>query len=142
MHMQIIFPHIELHSIESSFENMPHYHEEHYQITVPLRGSCHFVHENRKLALAAGDGLVLNPQDRHSFHLGPEDKVIIFKINDHSLHPSNALNPPELEQRYRFNPSELSVFFAAMDVLPVYSRAFRSSGNGGKGSRCSNTYIA
>ncbi|MBJ6364036.1 helix-turn-helix domain-containing protein [Paenibacillus sp. GCM10012307] len=108
--MQIILPHVELHSIESSFANMPHCHEEHYQITVPLRGSCHFVHENRELALAAGDGLMLHPQDLHSFYLGPKDKVIIFKINDHCLHPASALNLPDPEQRYRFNPSELSGF--------------------------------
>lgn len=110
MHMQIVYPRLELHSIENCFENVPHLHAEHYQITVPLQGTCYFTHESREVALRAGEGLLLRPQDTHSFHIGSQDRVVIFKINDRSLFPFGVEGLPEPAQQHRFNVTELNVF--------------------------------
>lgn len=123
MHMQIVYPRLELHSIENCFENTPHLHPEHYQITVPIQGTCYFSHENREVPLLAGEGLLLRPQDKHSFYIGSQDRVIIFKINDHSFFPSGMEGGPEPAQQQRFNVPELSLF------LQRWSASFFMSSN-------------
>jgi len=110
MHMQIVFPQLELHSIESSFTNVPHTHPAHYQMTIPIRGYCHFTHKNKVRKLVAGEGLLLPPEDQHHFHQGPEDGIIIFQINDNSLYPADVSSFPEPNYKYEFNPTEVSAF--------------------------------
>ncbi|MCR8660180.1 AraC family transcriptional regulator [Paenibacillus endoradicis] len=110
MHMKIIFPQLELHSIESNFTNDPHVHPAHYQMTIPLRGHCQFTHKSKERKLIAGEGLLLPPQNQHNFHQGAEDGIIIFQINDDSLYPADASSFPEPKYKYEFNPTEVSGF--------------------------------
>jgi len=110
MHMKIIFPQLELHSIESSFNNDPHDHSTHYQMTIPIRGNCHFTHKNKNSTLAAGEGLLLPPSDQHYFNQGPQDGIIIFQIANESLYPADATYFPEPKYKYEFDPLELSTF--------------------------------
>lgn len=110
MHMQIVFPQLELHSIESSFENVPHDHADHYQMTIPLRGSCRFTHAGKERELAAGEGLLLPPRDRHYFVQGPEDGVVIFIIRDSSLYPADTRSFTEPPPQANFDPLSVAAF--------------------------------
>lgn len=110
MHMKIIFPQLELHSIESNFINDPHVHPAHYQMTIPIRGHCHFTYKSKERKLVAGEGLLLPPQDQHHFRQGSEDGIIIFQINDNSLYPAEASSFPEPKYKYEFDPTEVSAF--------------------------------
>lgn len=123
MHMQIIFPQLELHSIESSFTNDPHIHPSHYQMTIPIRGHCHFTHRSKERKLVAGEGLLLPPQSEHNFYQGSEDGIIIFQINDDSLYPAEASSLPEPKYKYEFDPTAVSAF------LHQWSSSFFPSGN-------------
>ncbi|RJE86972.1 AraC family transcriptional regulator [Paenibacillus sp. 1011MAR3C5] len=80
--MQIILPNIELHKIENEFVNIPHAHHHEYQITVPIKGSCEFHYESRYMELRAGEGLVVNPADRHCFQMGNDSGIIIVIAKD------------------------------------------------------------
>ena len=122
MHMQIIFPQVELHSIERSFTNAPHIHPAHYQMTIPIRGHCHFTHKSKEKKLVAGEGLLLPPYSEHNFYQGPEDGIIIFQINDNSLYPTDASSFPEPKNKYVFDPASISAF------LHQWSSSFFLSG--------------
>jgi len=87
--MKMNFTQLELYRIESEFENFPHRHEQQFQVTVPIRGTCYFTHENKERILTAGEGLILQPNDKHSLHLGADAGIIILKVDEQSLHPSS-----------------------------------------------------
>jgi len=111
MHMKIELSQLELHRIENRFENVPHLHEQQFQITVPVRGRCSFTHENRHWVLGVGDGLVLHPRDRHSLQLEAGDGLIIIIANERGLHQEEGGAGREYALRQQFNPQELSSFF-------------------------------
>ncbi len=110
MHMQIIFPQLELHSIESKFINDPHVHPTHYQMTIPIRGHCNFTYKNKERKLIAGEGLLLPPESEHHFYQGFEDGIIIFQIDDESLYPADSTSFPEPKSKYAFDPIHVSAF--------------------------------
>jgi len=120
--MKIIFPQLELHSIESNFTNDPHIHPAHYQMTIPIRGHCHFTHKSKERKLVAGEGLLLPPQDQHHFHQGPDDGIIIFQINEDSLYPADSSFFSEPKYKYEFDPTKVSAF------LQRWSSSFFVSG--------------
>ena len=104
MHMKIVLPQLELHKIESTFENTPHEHDEQYQVTIPVQGTCFFTHENKAVKLPAGEGLILHPRDRHSFHIGHDASVIIIRVKDQCIH--------DQYQDKRFDPASRQSFDA------------------------------
>ncbi|MFP3391637.1 helix-turn-helix domain-containing protein [Brevibacillus sp. SIMBA_040] len=65
---------------------MPHEHDEQYQVTIPVQGTCFFTHENKAVKLPAGEGLILHLRDRHSFHIGHDASVIIIRVKDQCMH--------------------------------------------------------
>ncbi|RJX40563.1 AraC family transcriptional regulator [Paenibacillus pinisoli] len=83
--MQIILPNIELHKIENEFTNIPHAHRHEYQITVPIKGSCEFHYESRQMELRAGEGLVVQPADRHCFRMSNDSGIIIVIAKDERI---------------------------------------------------------
>lgn len=111
MQMQMILPQLELHRIETKFENMPHVHEDQFQLTIPVQGTCFFTHENKELTLAPGNGLFIHPNDKHSFHIGPDASVIIIRVHDQSLHPKAISERREPALRQQFDLAELGNFF-------------------------------
>lgn len=78
MHIQVSFPQLEVHRIVDRFENTIHAHDGQYQVTIATSGTCYFTHENRKLKLEAGEGVLLRPSDRHSFHIDDDAAVLIL----------------------------------------------------------------
>ncbi|MDF2669399.1 MAG: putative transcriptional regulator, partial [Paenibacillus sp.] len=73
-------PRLELWKIEHSFSNDSHVHDNYYQVTVPVYGSCRFEVENRSLLLESGEALIHCPNDRHSFQLEDGEGVVIFQL--------------------------------------------------------------
>ncbi|GIP26722.1 hypothetical protein J23TS9_18520 [Paenibacillus sp. J23TS9] len=108
MRIEMILPQLEIHKISNSFENVTHAHEDQYQMTIPIQGTCHFTYENKQLALPPGDGLILHPQDRHSFHIGSGDSVMIIRIKDQSLYPKTATKWRELGLRQPFDQAKVN----------------------------------
>lgn len=78
MHIQVNFPQLEVHRIVNRFENTIHAHDEHYQVTIATSGTCYFTHENRRMRLQAGEGVLLRPSDKHSFHIDDDAAVLIL----------------------------------------------------------------
>ncbi|WP_248926683.1 helix-turn-helix domain-containing protein [Paenibacillus hamazuiensis] len=113
MQMQIKLPQLELYKFEDGYENAPHAHDNEFQITIPIYGTCRFTHEHRTYELAAGESLVQHPADRHSFQIGHSSGVIIFKINERGLlqPDAGAQRRIELDFRQRFDPAEVSQYF-------------------------------
>ncbi|EFM08636.1 transcriptional regulator, AraC family [Paenibacillus curdlanolyticus YK9] len=111
MHMQIKLPQLELHKIVNRFENVPHAHESDYQLTIPTHGTCHFTYENKQVTLSAGEGLLLHPRDRHSFHLNDEAGVIIVVVKDQRLQPLMDIRRDEQAVRHHFEPTVITRYF-------------------------------
>lgn len=109
--MQIILPQLEVHRFSSSFENTPHTHDDQYQITIPLQGTCHFTHEHKYLALPPGEGIVLQPRDRHSFHIGDGTGVVVIRIRPESLYPGDLAVHKEPRYRKQFDVNRVSRVF-------------------------------
>jgi len=108
MQIQVVMTQLELHKIDNEFENSPHIHDNQFQVTMLTRGTCYFRHDNKELALSAGDGLIMHPQDRHSFYMEPDASLIIMKVNDQSLYPSTLVERLQSGFQYRCDPSEVS----------------------------------
>ncbi|GGG66901.1 AraC family transcriptional regulator [Paenibacillus radicis (ex Gao et al. 2016)] len=108
MQMQIILPELELHKIENEFYNSPHSHDNRYQITVPVKGSCDFNYENRDMALGTGEGLILSPADRHSFHMGSDSSIIIVIAKDDRIGRAFESTPAKLRP---FDPADMLGYF-------------------------------
>lgn len=106
--MQIILPDIELHKIENEFVNIPHAHNHHYQITVPIKGSCEFHYETRNLELRAGEGLVVDPAERHSFQMSNESGIIIAIVKDELIGQACPLEQTKLRP---FAPAAMLSYF-------------------------------
>jgi len=111
MHMKIVLPQLELHKIDNTFENTPHVHDDQFQVTIPVQGTCFFTHENKPVKLAAGEGLILHPRDSHSFHIGSDASVIIIRVKDQCLNEQlqNRRFDPALRQQ--FDPVAWTMLF-------------------------------
>jgi AraC family transcriptional regulator len=77
MQIQLTLPDIEVVQIANAFENLPHTHDGHYQLTIPTHGTCYFTHENKQMTLVPGEALLLHADDRHCFHIGDDAGVIV-----------------------------------------------------------------
>ncbi|WP_212984899.1 AraC family transcriptional regulator [Paenibacillus cineris] len=111
MRMQIVMPQLEVHRFSSPFENTPHKHDDQYQITIPLQGTCHFTHEHKQLALPPGEGILLQPSDRHSFYIGDGTGVVVIRIRPESLYPGDSSVYSEPRHRKQFDVSRVSRVF-------------------------------
>jgi len=108
MIVQITTPLIELWRIDGEFSNQPHVHESEYQVTVPIRGHCHFTLENKNYRLRDGGALIQHPGERHSFLADSMSGLIIFKIRREGMGGSAQRPGFEWEARQQFDPMQLS----------------------------------
>ncbi|NOU93713.1 helix-turn-helix domain-containing protein [Paenibacillus sp. LMG 31456] len=121
MIVQISTPQLELWRIEGEFINLPHSHENEYQITIPIHGACLLTQENKNYRLVDGSGLVQHPQDQHYFEIGVQSGVLIFKVNQNSLKELTRREEIEFSLRQQFDPSFLSEKFRKwMSTLLAY----------------------
>ncbi|MCR8633708.1 helix-turn-helix domain-containing protein [Paenibacillus radicis (ex Xue et al. 2023)] len=121
MIVQITTPQLELWRIEGEFVNLPHFHDNEYQITIPIYGSCLLTQENKNYRLVDGSGLVQHPQDHHYFEIGTQSSVLVFKINQNSLKELARSEEIEFALRQQFDPSFLSEKFRKwMSALLAY----------------------
>ncbi len=111
MYMKIILPQLELHKIESTFENTPHVHDDQFQVTIPVQGTCFFTHESKAVKLPAGEGLILHPRDRHSFHIGPDAGVIIIRVKDGCMYDQEREKGFDPALRQQFDPVAWTMLF-------------------------------
>lgn len=111
MQMQMILPKLELHKIENEFVITSHAHEDQFQLNIPIHGTCFFTHENKEIVLAAGEGLLLHPRDKHSFSMGEDSSLMIIRVNDQSIYPTTEGERKEPAFRQQFDPIELSDYF-------------------------------
>lgn len=109
--MQIILPRVEIHRFYSSFENTTHAHEDQFQITIPMKGTCHFNHEHKCLSLPPGEGIVLMPRDLHSLHIGDGSSLVIIRIRQESMYPPELPDQREPRYRQRFDVKRVSRCF-------------------------------
>lgn len=63
----------------------PHTHEDWYQFTLSLRGTCYFTHEKKVYSLLEGHGHVLHHQNEHLIQMGHDASVIIIKAHQDNL---------------------------------------------------------
>lgn len=121
MILQLTTPRMELWRIDGPFTNVPHTHDEDYQITVPMYGTCHFTHENRNYRLEDGGGLVQHPKERHVFEIGEKDGVYIFKVRQEGLRAFARRDSLELDLKQQFDRAQLAGRFRGwMDALLTY----------------------
>ncbi|MGG1663336.1 helix-turn-helix domain-containing protein [Brevibacillus sp. NRS-1366] len=111
MQMQIVLPQLELHKIESTYENAPHVHDDQFQVTIPVQGTCFFTHEGKVEKLAAGEGLILHPRDKHSFHIGPDAGVIIVRVKDRCMYAHHQDRGFDPAFRQQFDPVAWTMLF-------------------------------
>ncbi|MEF3303578.1 AraC family transcriptional regulator [Paenibacillus sp. GYB003] len=116
MQIRIVTPAMELWRIEDEFTNVPHSHEERVQLTVPIRGTCHFTQERRKYRLDEGRALVQHPREEHHFRIGDKSGVIIIQLQTSRMAgglsaddfaPMPHINARELGARFREWAGEL-----------------------------------
>ncbi|MGG1518136.1 helix-turn-helix domain-containing protein [Paenibacillus oryzisoli] len=103
---------IELWQGSNGFKNGPHVHDDWMQITLPVRGVCHFTQEARSYALRQGSGLIQPPGAEHHFHLGDQTSVIILKVREKGPGGMTAIQPQftagaHHDVRQSFDPSAL-----------------------------------
>lgn len=110
MRMQIILPQLEIHGFYSSFENTPHAHEDQFQITIPIQGTCHFKHEFKNMELPPGEGILLQPRDRHSLHIGDGAGLVILRISHERLYPQELSIHREPRYRHQFDVNRVSKY--------------------------------
>ncbi|OOC61792.1 hypothetical protein BBD40_07965 [Paenibacillus ihbetae] len=111
MRMQIILPRVEIHRFYSSFENTAHTHEDQFQITIPIKGTCHFQHEHKYLSLPPGEGIVLMPRDQHSLHIGDGASLVIIRVRQESMYPQGLPSQREPQYRQQFDVKRISRYF-------------------------------
>ncbi|PYI53126.1 AraC family transcriptional regulator [Paenibacillus flagellatus] len=110
MRMNIATSSMELWRIENGFANDTHAHDEQVQVTIPIRGVCHFTQENRMYRLDAGNALVQHPREKHEFRLGADAGVIIFQVNADALADAGA-RPPDFPLRSYVEPDDIQSRF-------------------------------
>ncbi|TBL72720.1 helix-turn-helix domain-containing protein [Paenibacillus thalictri] len=111
MIVQITTPQLELWRIGGEYVNLPHAHENEFQITVPICGTCFLTQEEKQYALAEGGGLVQHPQENHFFNIGAEAEVLIFKVGQKSLKELAKHEQLEFSPRQQFDPASVNAMF-------------------------------
>lgn len=111
MQLQMLLPQVEAYHIANQFENMPHAHDGRYQVTIPTRGTCYFVHENKPVKLTAGDMLLLHPSDRHHFHIGDDAAVMIAIAGSESIASGLSVYRDEAAIRKSADPQAAAQLF-------------------------------
>lgn len=126
MIVQISTPKLEVWRIDGEFINLPHFHEQDFQITIPLHGSCQITQENKSYSLVDGHALVQHPQAQHFFEIGAQSSVLIFKVSQNSLKELTKHEELEFALRQQFDPSFLNEKFRKwMSILLAYDPADR-----------------
>ncbi|MFE4713917.1 MULTISPECIES: helix-turn-helix domain-containing protein [Bacillales] len=82
MQIHMTTPRLELWRIENSFINEKHRHNNMYQITVPVYGSCAFDLENNSFQLERGEALIKSPNDSHAFEIKDGEGVVVIQLKD------------------------------------------------------------
>ncbi|MFB6363089.1 helix-turn-helix domain-containing protein [Paenibacillus elgii] len=107
MQFNLITPNIELWRIENTFENIPHAHDDFYQITIPVTGTCRLTQERRVYLISGGHALIQHPGEEHHFSLGPDGGVYIVQVRKQLLVEGGSEQEPELASRPLFNPEDI-----------------------------------
>ncbi len=124
MKVQIAMPQVEMWRIDSRFANLPHVHEEQFQLTVPIYGTCFFHHEQQEYRLTSGEGLLLYPNSGHSFELSTDASVIIFIVSQTSLSELYRDEPSDFACKQQIDPREVNAAFRDWNTalfLPEHS---------------------
>ncbi|RKN85220.1 AraC family transcriptional regulator [Paenibacillus ginsengarvi] len=111
MKMKIDTPQMTLWKIEELHNTPPHIHEQEFQITVPIYGSCLFVGQHRAYELASSEGFVQYPEVPHELHVSEGSGVIVLQVNRGSFAEFTKQRPLELDMRQQIDPAELNVQF-------------------------------
>ncbi|MGO4370729.1 helix-turn-helix domain-containing protein [Paenibacillus sp. MCAF20] len=111
MQIQLTLPQVEIVQIVNRFENILHSHEGHFQMTIPTHGTCYFTHENKQIALTPGEALLLNPSDRHCFHMGDDAGVIIAIARGDRFHVAPPGERDEAALRKWIEPGIVKAYF-------------------------------
>lgn len=109
MQIRIITPAMELWRIENEFTNDPHVHNERVQVTMPIRGTCHFTQERRQYRLDAGCALVQHPCEEHHFRIGEQAGVIVIQLEASRI--AEDVRTGELTMRRSIDARELQLRF-------------------------------
>ncbi|ANA82422.1 MULTISPECIES: AraC family transcriptional regulator [Paenibacillus] len=107
----MILPQLELHKISNTFENMTHKHDNQYQLTIPMQGTCFFTHEHKPVTLSAGEGLILQPRDSHSFHIENGASVLIIRIKTLDSNNQSHRMPEEFRLRQTFDIGKVADYY-------------------------------
>lgn len=146
MQIGIATPSLELWRIEQTFTNVPHIHDDRLQVTIPIRGTCHFTHEHREFQLKEGNALVQHPREKHHFRIGDDAGVIIIQLRPDrltgdggapgELSPHQYMNPQDIHSRFREwtrlfaagdGSDPLAVQEAETEVIAYLSRSLKGS---------------
>lgn len=111
MQIQLTLPQVEIVQIVNRFENIPHVHDGHFQMTIPTHGTCYFNHDNKQLELSAGDALLLHPSDRHCFHMGDNSGVIIAIARGEGLQLDGSMHLDDIALRKWIEPGLVKAHF-------------------------------
>jgi len=126
MILKMTMPRMELWRIDGPFSNVLHMHENKFQITVPMYGTCRFTQENRTYKLANGCGLVQPPRERHVFEIGEQSGVLIFKVKQEDLIACTRHSALELDLKQQFDrPFLAGKLRQWMDSLLAYDHENR-----------------
>ncbi|WP_010271949.1 helix-turn-helix domain-containing protein [Paenibacillus senegalensis] len=126
MIIQVSTPHLELWQIEGEFSNQPHFHENEFQITIPIVGECQFTLGSRHYTLEDGGGIVQHPKERHFFEIGSQSGVFILKVNQHSIKELIGKDDVEFAVLQKFDPRLLRDKFRSWtNALLACSKADR-----------------
>jgi len=112
MEMKIETDWIELWHGYDNFRNVPHKHEDWLQVTLPIKGTCHFSQEERNFRLNEGNGLLQLPGTKHWFSLGEQSSAVILKVRENgsgglSSVRRGALDGPGAERVLPFRSDEI-----------------------------------
>jgi AraC family transcriptional regulator len=111
MQIQLSLPDIEVVQIVNAFENVPHTHDGHLQLTIPTHGTCYFTHENKGMALMPGEALLLHANDRHCFHIGDDAGVIVAIVKGEGFHRILPGERDGMSLRMRVEPDLIKARF-------------------------------
>ncbi|WP_152392750.1 helix-turn-helix domain-containing protein [Paenibacillus guangzhouensis] len=103
---------IELWQVSDDFQNVAHQHDEWIQVTLPIKGTCHFTQEARNYDLRQGNGMIQPPGAKHNFHLGEQTSVIILKVRDSGVSNAASIHPrftagADYSIRQAFDPDDI-----------------------------------
>ncbi len=97
--------------INEELQAPPHIHENDFQITVPVHGSCHIFIDNKTHQLSVGEGLVVYPKENHELLISPESSVIVIQVNHSRLAQFIGNTTLDLYKKQRIEPEEIKKHF-------------------------------